>query len=172
MQKVLFYHTSYLIKLSVNKLSSQQNDKMNLKYKSLAAFGVVLIGAVYLYFKNYIFANNFISAVIQVGALALMIWARLTFGMRSFNATANATEGKLITNGPYHWLRHPIYASLIYFFVSVFISYPFLDTIIAVLLIIIGLFGRMLLEETSLMAIYDEYEDYCKKTKRVIPFVF
>jgi protein-S-isoprenylcysteine O-methyltransferase Ste14 len=145
---------------------------MNLKYKSLTAFGVVLIGALYLYLKNYIFANNLLSAIMQVGALGLMIWARLTFGMRSFNATAHATEGKLITHGPYHWFRHPIYAALIYFFVGVLISYPFMDTFVAVLLIMLGLFGRMVLEETSLLATYEEYADYCKRTKRIIPFVF
>jgi protein-S-isoprenylcysteine O-methyltransferase Ste14 len=145
---------------------------MNLNNKSLAYFGVVIIGAAYLYFKNYIFANNLLSGIIQVGATALMVWARLTFGLRSFNATANATEGKLITHGPYRWFRHPIYAALIYFFIGVALSYPFIDAYIAVLIIIIGLFGRMLLEEKSLSLIYVEYAEYCKRTKRVIPFVF
>ena len=145
---------------------------MNLKNKSLACFGIVIIGAAYLYFKNYIFANNLVSGIIQVGALILMIWARLTFGMRSFNATANTTKGELVTHGPYSWFRHPIYAALIYFFVGVVISYPFMDAIVAVLLIILGLFGRMILEEQSLMETYKGYADYCKRTKRVIPFVF
>jgi protein-S-isoprenylcysteine O-methyltransferase Ste14 len=145
---------------------------MSLKYKSLTAFGVILIGATYLYFKNYIIANNLISAILQVGAIALMFWARLTFGMRSFNATANATEGKLVTHGPYRWFRHPIYAALIYFFVGVALSYPFIDAILAIFLIILCLFSRMFLEEKSLLETYEEYADYCKSTKRVIPYVF
>lgn len=32
---------------------------------------------------------------VQVLALAFMIWARTTFGMRSFHAAANATECEL-----------------------------------------------------------------------------
>jgi protein-S-isoprenylcysteine O-methyltransferase Ste14 len=145
---------------------------MNLKIVSLIAFGIALVGVLYLVDKNYIFSKNPISIAIQVCAAGLMIWARLTFGIRSFNATANATEGKLVTNGPYHWLRHPIYASLIYFFTASIISFPSIHTVIAVCLIIVGLVARMLLEEKSLLITYDSYADYAKKTKRIIPFVF
>lgn len=155
--------TAYLYNKSV---------KMNLKIASLIAFGVAIIGILYLYEKKYIFSGNPISIVIQVCAVALMIWARLTFGVRSFNASANATKGKLVTNGPYRWFRHPIYASLIYFFIASIISFPFIDTIGAVLLIIAGLVVRMLLEEKSLFMAYADYPEYCKKTKRIIPFVF
>ena len=37
----------------------------------------------------------------QGAALALMVWARITFGLRSFHATADPTEGGLVTTlGP------------------------------------------------------------------------
>lgn len=144
---------------------------MNLKVASLIAFGVALIGVFYLVDKNYIFSKNPISIIIQVCAVGLMIWARLTFGVRSFNATANATTGKLVTNGPYHFLRHPIYAALIYFFIASIISFPFIETIGAVALIFVGLFVRMILEEKSLLLAYDDYAAYSKQTKRIIPFV-
>jgi len=101
-----------------------------------------------------------------------MIWARLTFGIRSFNASANATKGKLVTSGPYRWFRHPIYAALIYFFIGSLIAYPTLEVFMVVLLISSGLFIRMLLEEKSLSGSYPEYVEYSKKTKRIIPFVF
>ena len=83
-----------------------------------------------------------------------MIWARFTFGLRSFHATANTTKGKLVTTGPYHWLRHPIYASIIYFVWASVISYPFIDTVAAVILITGGLFLRIILEEKSLKLTY------------------
>ena len=145
---------------------------MNLKVASLIAFGVALIGVFYLIDKNYIFSKNPISIIIQTCAVGLMIWARLTFGVRSFNASANATTGKLVTNGPYHFLRHPIYAALIYFFIASIISFPFVETIAAVGLIVTGLSVRMILEEKSLLVAYDDYAEYSKKTKRIIPFVF
>lgn len=145
---------------------------MNIKIISLIALGVALIGILYLLDKNYIFSKNPISIIIQACAAGLMIWSRFTFGLRSFNPTANATKGKLVTNGPYHWLRHPIYASLIYFFIASIISFPLIETIVAVVLIVAGLYMRMILEEKSLLVTYDEYAAYSKQTKRIIPFVF
>jgi protein-S-isoprenylcysteine O-methyltransferase Ste14 len=131
-----------------------------------------LVGVFYLIEKKYIFSSNPISIIIQVCAFLLMIWARITFGMRSFHAAANTTEGRLVTNGPYRWFRHPIYAAIIYFFIGCIISFPYIETIGAVLLIIAGLSVRMILEEKSLLATYGDYAAYCKKTKRIIPFVF
>ena len=145
---------------------------MNLKVVSLIAFGVALIGVFYLIDKNYLFSKNPISIIIQACGVGLMIWSRLTFGVRSFNATANATKGKLVKNGPYHFLRHPIYAALIFFFTASIISFPFIGTIAAVFLIVLGLFVRMILEEKSLLVAYGDYAEYSKKTKRIIPFVF
>jgi protein-S-isoprenylcysteine O-methyltransferase Ste14 len=145
---------------------------MNLKIASLIAFGIALIGVFYLYEKHYIFSQNPITIGIQVIAAALMIWARLTFGLRSFNASADTTSGKLVTNGPYRCFRHPIYAAVIYFFSACIISYPFIETIGAVLLIISGLFARMILEEKSLFMTYEEYPEYFRKTKRIIPYIF
>jgi len=145
---------------------------MNLKITSLIAFMVAVAGVVYLYTKDYIFSKNPVTIAIQVFAAGLMIWARLTFGIRSFNASANATKGKLVTNGPYRWFRHPIYTSIIYFFIGSAIAFPFIEVIGAVFLIIAGLFVRMLLEEKSLSMTYQEYAEYCRTTKRIIPFIF
>lgn len=145
---------------------------MNLKTASILAFLVAVAGALYLYKTEHIFSRNPVTIVIQVFAAVLMIWARLTFGIRSFNASANATEGKLITHGPYRWFRHPIYAALIYFFVGSLIAFPTIGVFLVVLLISAGLFVRMLLEEKSLLSTYQEYSAYCEKTKRIIPLIF
>ncbi len=145
---------------------------MNLKIGSIIAFGILLLGLFFLINNNYIFSKNPITIIIQIFAFAIMIWARITFGFRSFHASANSTKGRLITNGPYKWLRHPIYASIIYFFWACVIAYPNIETIGAVLLITLGSYARMLLEEKSLLETYEEYTVYCKRTKRIIPYLF
>jgi protein-S-isoprenylcysteine O-methyltransferase Ste14 len=145
---------------------------MNLKIISFCAFGIAVLGLLFLIEKNYIISNNPITISIQVCSVALMIWARITFGLRSFHATANTTKGELITRGPYRWLRHPIYAAIIYFVWATIISYPLVETIAAVLVITAGLFVRMILEEKFLSATYDEYAAYSERTKRIIPFLF
>ncbi len=146
---------------------------MNLKIASLAGLGIALFGIFYLFDKNLIFSRNIITISIQILAAGLMIWARLTFGIRSFHATANTTKGGLVTNGPYRWFRHPIYAALIYFFWSCVIAFPFKETIFGVSLITAGLLIRIFLEEKFLIDNYKEqYLDYSKHTKRIIPYIF
>jgi protein-S-isoprenylcysteine O-methyltransferase Ste14 len=143
-----------------------------LKTGSLTGLGIAVVGLFYLVTKNYIFTKNPIVIIIQLCSIVFMIWARITFGIRSFHATANTTKGGLVTNGPYRWLRHPIYAAVIYFSWASVISFPFIDTILAVILISVGLFVRMILEEKSLKLTYDNYVEYSKHTKRIIPFIF
>ena len=145
---------------------------MRLKIGSLIGLGIAVMGLFFLLDRDYILSKNPITIIIQLCSIALMIWARITFGFRSFHATANTTKGELVTNGPYRWFRHPIYAAIIYFSWASVIAYPFLETVAAVLLITGGLFVRMLLEEKSLFSTYDNYADYAKRTKRIIPFLF
>ena len=145
---------------------------MNTKIGSIIAFLVAVAGVLFLFYRNYIFSFNPVTIFIQVFSMGLMIWARFTFGIRSFHAAANTTQGELVTNGPYRWLRHPIYASLIYFFSASVIAYPFLETVIGFVMISVGLFVRMILEEKYLNERYKEYTEYSKKTKRVIPYLF
>lgn len=145
---------------------------MNLKIGSLIAFGIVIIGLIILLKQNLILSTNPITITIQLCSIAFMIWARITFGFRSFHASANTTNGKLVTTGPYRWLRHPIYAAVIYFSWASVISYPFMITIGAVILISGGLYIRMILEEKALRLTYDDYPEYARHTKRIIPFIF
>jgi protein-S-isoprenylcysteine O-methyltransferase Ste14 len=145
---------------------------MKIKLASFMGYLIAVIGLFILIEKSYIFSKNPILIICQICCLGIMFWARLTFGFRSFHLTADSTKGKLVTNGPYRWLRHPIYASIIYFSWTCLISYPFIETIISVCLIVGGLLIRMILEEKSLLANYEEYASYSKRTKRLIPFIF
>src|SRR5690242_4250521 len=117
---------------------------MSIRTISLMALGVAFVGIIIFIQKDFILSKNPLTIFIQLCSIALMIWARITFGARSFHAGANTTEGELVTTGPYRWLRHPIYAAIIYFFGACVISYHSPMAIGAYLLIIIGLVVRMI----------------------------
>ena len=155
-----------------NSPTLRNKNETVLKIGSILALGIAIVGVLYLFEEQYIFSTNPVTIFIQLVSISLMIWARYTFGFRSFHAAANTTKGKLITTGPYHFLRHPIYAALIYFFWASVISYPFIETIVAVICITTGLFIRMILEEKFLVIAYDDYAAYAKRTKRIIPYLF
>ena len=142
------------------------------KIGSVLGFTMAVVGIVYLISEHHIISGNPVITVIQVLAFGLMIWARITFRSRSFHVSATPTEGGLVTRGPYRWLRHPIYAAVIYFSWACLAAFPEPKVLAAVILITAGLYIRMILEEKELKKTYPEYEEYAKRAKRLIPHIF
>ena len=144
---------------------------MNLKRQSRLAFAVMVIGLLWMFQRQEIIARSLPAQIAQGCAAGLMIAARITFGRRSFHAAANPTAGGLVTTGPYRWLRHPIYAAIMYFVWSTALDHRSYGTIAAAALVTAGAVVRMYAEETLLVGMYPEYATYRASTARVIPFV-
>ena len=104
--------------------------------------------------------------------MLLMLWARVTFGRRSFHASADPTEGGLVTSGPYRYIRHPIYTAVCLFSVAGALTVRTPPAFAWTALVFAGGIGRMLCEETLLRARYPEYVDYARRTARMVPFIF
>ena len=145
---------------------------MNLRKVSLAGLALVAIALVTLVYRESFFATGLVGITLQILAALLMIWARITFGRRSFHASANPTEGGLITTGPYRFFRHPIYAAIIYgTWVGVASHFSIISCSLGII-VTIGLTVRMLAEERLVSEKYPEYKSYAARTKRIIPFIF
>ena len=142
------------------------------KTLSLCGFLVAAAGMLWLFAIHHLFATNHVLLAVQGCAVLLMLWARATFGLRSFHATANTTKGGLVTTGPYRYWRHPIYASIIYFVWAGQVEMPTVASVSLALAVTAGLVGRMVLEEQFLVTAYPEYLEYMRHAKRVVPFVF
>jgi len=145
---------------------------MNWKWLSLAALAGLVACIVGLYLIKYaIFGAGPITITIQIIAVLLMVWARLTFGIRSFHGTANPTAGGLVTTGPYRYIRHPIYAAILYFLWAGIAAHPSLVALAVVLLATAFTAVRIVAEEKLLVTMYPEYGGYARVTKRLVPFV-
>ena len=145
---------------------------MNWNWLSFAALAGLVACIWGLFLNHYsIFGAGPITITIQVLAGVLMIWARLTFGIRSFHGTANPTAGGLITTGPYRYLRHPIYAAILYFFWAGIAAHPSLGTVAIGVLATAFTTVRIVAEEKLLITMYPEYVAYARGTKRVVPFI-
>ena len=146
-------------------------DAVNLERASLAATAVLVIAMVTLLARHALFANSPGPIAVQVAAGLLMLWARLTFGGRSFHAAANPTAGGVVTTGPYRFFRHPIYAAILYFVWAGVLSHAsVLNTLLAAAATAM-VAVRIAAEERLLLTRYPEYASYAARTKRVIPFL-
>jgi len=109
---------------------------------------------------------------LQVAAFILMVWARLTFGRRSFHLGADPTDGGLVTTGPYRFIRHPIYAAVCLFVWASVLGSPSLLTGAFALTVTVGAVVRVFCEEHLLVRKFPDYAVYSRTTKRMVPFVF
>jgi protein-S-isoprenylcysteine O-methyltransferase Ste14 len=144
---------------------------MFLKYASLSSF-VVLVGVlIALISMHAVLAREPVGLTVQALSVLLMLWARATFGLRSLHAAANPTSGGLVTTGPYRFLRHPIYAAILYFLAAGIASHPSWASVALGLVAIAASAVRILSEERLIVERYPGYAEYAARTKRVIPFV-
>jgi len=134
---------------------------------------VVMIGALIgLYKIGVLLTAQPIAIALQLMAVALMVWARVTFGSRSFHAAANPTAGGLVTTGPYRIIRHPIYTAACLFGWGLIVVHSSLASVALGILLLLGAFMRMICEEQLVKQKYPEYIEYAKVTKRMVPYLF
>jgi protein-S-isoprenylcysteine O-methyltransferase Ste14 len=136
--------------------------------------GYILMGAavVGLLIGHALFSYSPLVIAVQVIALGLMLWARLTFGRRSFHIAATPTQGALVTTGPYRYIRHPIYTAVCLFCLPGAWSNGSTLSVVAILILLTGAVMRILAEEHLLFGKYPEYREYAVTTKRMVPYVF
>ena len=109
---------------------------------------------------------------VQVAALLLAVWARVTFRRRSYHVAADPTEGGLVTSGPYHFIRHPIYTAICLTTGAGVASHWSWGAGACAGLVIGSLVMRMFCEETLVAKRYPEYQQYAASTWRMIPHIF
>ena len=115
----------------------------------------------------------YFGIVLMVVGIALRQWAILVLG-RFFSTTVRVISGhRIVTNGPYRVIRHPSYTGSLLTLIGLGLA----SRTWAGTLIIVALFGvaynyRIGVEESALKAeLGQEYIEYAKKTKRLIPFL-
>lgn len=72
--------------------------------------------------------------------------------------------------GLHKHMRHPLYSGTLLFFTGICVAFPFYKNWYLLLLMIVYLFIGMWLEERKLIHVFgDEYKDYMRRVKRLIP---
>jgi protein-S-isoprenylcysteine O-methyltransferase Ste14 len=108
-----------------------------------------------------------------LAGLGVYAAARRTLGRFFSEAVRITLEHKLITSGPYHLVRHPIYLGEILYAVSIPMIANSLYGFVIMLLPIAMLFYRIRFEEKIMVSRFgQEYLEYARKTKKLIPYIY
>lgn len=79
----------------------------------------------------------------------------------------------LVEQGPYRWIRHPMYAALLLFAWGLFWKRPELLGVVAAAVATLAMLATARVEERENLTTFgDAYRDYMKRTWRFIPWVF
>jgi len=114
-----------------------------------------------------------LSTALCAAGIAFAIWARHTLG-RNWNANPGVKEGhELIVNGPYRFVRHPIYTGmLLALFGSLVVGDGRIRGLLFFAFIAIGLHFKSKIEEGLMMQTFpNSYPEYRRRTKAIIPFI-
>jgi len=120
-----------------------------------------------------VFAYNYL-VIFQLLSFLVAFWGVIVMKFGKFNIQPELKIGtKLVVNGPYKFIRNPMYSGIIFFFlVSVLNHYNFYRMFIFLILILV-LSLKIRLEERFLVEKFGKsYLEYKAQTKRFIPFVF
>lgn len=113
-----------------------------------------------------------IGLALTVLAVALSIWSLSVF--RSWRLAAEIDEGhELATQGPFRFIRHPIYLALTLNAAAILLWRPSLLSVLGVLVVYVSGEIRSRAEEGVLVdAFGDTYVEYMSRTKRFLPLVY
>lgn len=118
-------------------------------------------------------AVGILGVALFLAGLSLYGVVRLTLG-RIFSEAVRILPGhKLITNGPYRIIRHPIYLGEILYGLSIPMMLSSLYGFVIMLALIPMLLHRIGIEEKILVSRFgQEYVEYAHNTKKIIPHIY
>ncbi len=142
------------------------------KWRGVLLFGVQVVCMAYILLTGYwLTTPAWIWLEILGGAVG--VWALATMQLRYLNPLPEPRrDARLVTRGPYRWIRHPMYAAVLITMGALVIDQPTMARLVVWLVLLGDLVLKMDYEETLLARRFPEYLAYRKRTKRLIPFVY
>jgi protein-S-isoprenylcysteine O-methyltransferase Ste14 len=143
--------------------------------------------ALFLLNLNYWFFRLFSWNQIISWSLLVISFIPLIFGVRSLTRlgkSAKKREGEenllafektsnLVTTGIYHFIRHPMYSSLLLLSWGIFFKAPGWCVFLIAVFSTVALALAAKMDEMECIRFFGaEYQEYMKRTKRFIPFLF
>jgi protein-S-isoprenylcysteine O-methyltransferase Ste14 len=168
------------------KADRESGEKISRKVDGSLMMNMIKLGGLILWLSPFVYLINpqwmawskfglpewvrWLGVVIGLLCIAGIYWLFSSIGSGITPTSATRKQHTLVTSGPYHWVRHPLYTVGS----SMFISFGMMadNWFIAALgiLTFILMAIRTPKEEANLIEKFgDEYRDYMKRTGRFFP---
>jgi protein-S-isoprenylcysteine O-methyltransferase Ste14 len=146
---------------------------MNMRLRSYFYVAMQLAAIGFIVCTGPILASRLWCKVVEAGGLVLGAWAVATMGLRQLRVAPDmAAQARLVVNGPYRWIRHPMYAAVL-LITAVLVADNFTWwRLIVWLVLLLNLLAKLHYEEKLLLGRFPDYTTYRQRTKQLIPFVF
>ncbi len=113
-----------------------------------------------------------LGLVLFAVGLGFAIWARVHIGRNWGGPMTQRDDPELVTSGPYHLVRHPIYSGILVAGAGTALALGW-TWLIAVLLAGVYFVYSATVEERYMNQLFpDTYPGYKRSTKMLVPFVF
>ncbi len=123
--------------------------------------------------NHFIIPSNLISILLLADAVILGVWAVISMNLNTISALPDSRiHATLTKKGPYQWIRHPMYTSVLELAIALLVDYYSPLRLGLLLLLCLVLFLKMNIEEKILILKFPDYSDYISKTKRLIPWLY
>jgi len=104
--------------------------------------------------------------------LGFAIWARMEIGRNWGTPMSQKDEPELVTDGPYHLVRHPIYSGILVAGVGTAVALSWLWIIAMALAGVYFAYSATVEERYLTEQFPDTYPQYRRSTKMLVPFIF
>ena len=182
---ILFYIITFLwigeFLFFPSKYKSKDYSEKNSFIKILITIiATILLTIIFTYFGLFQIRGIFGSVLHYIGITLYIIgicfrYVSTIYLGKYFTREVNINKDQeLISNGPYKFLRHPLYLGLFLLTIAVPIFFQNIVTIVfSIIFMSLAIKNRMVLEETNMEKILGEkYIDWKNKRYRFIPFIY
>jgi protein-S-isoprenylcysteine O-methyltransferase Ste14 len=113
-----------------------------------------------------------VAVVLTAGGLLFSVWARVRLG-RNWSATVTIKDQhELIADGPYRFVRHPIYTGLLVAILGTALARGDWRGMLAMAIVSWAFWRKLTIEERWLAQQFgDDYAAYRRRVAALVPFI-
>jgi len=148
-------------------------ENPNRPWKSILFVVVQFLSLGLIGLTGPILPGSFILLTIELIGLGLGVWAVLVMRIGNFNIIPDPFQWtKLVREGPYQWIRHPMYLALLLTTLPLIINYFSVFRFLIWITLLVNLLLKLNYEEGLLSEKLDGYRKYTGESYKIIPCLY